>query len=89
MSTEEISDFVDNHFEVTINERVRVVLKKGEVLHGFFKRHPESESKPFEKMKDKNQWEFFIILPENVIPNKPTIIHGEEVESMELVEVSQ
>jgi hypothetical protein len=89
MNAEDISEFVDNHFEVTINERIRVKLKKGDVLYGYFKRHPESESKPFEKLKEKNQWEFYLIPNQEATPTKPTILHGEEVESMELIEVSQ
>lgn len=89
MDVEEISEFVDNHFEVTINERIRVTLKKGDVLYGYFKKHSESESKPFEKLKEKNQWEFFVIPSEQASSYKPTILDGNEVESMELVEVSQ
>ncbi len=89
MKPEEISEFIDNHFEVTINERVQITFKNGEILHGFFKRYTESESKPYLKLMDKNQWEFFVILPENTNPQKPTIIDGDDVERMELIEISQ
>jgi hypothetical protein len=88
MNTAAISEFVDNHFEVTINERVKITFANGESIYGFFKRHPESESKPFEKLKEKNQWEFFIIPPEDTQPQKPKIINGNEVVAIEITEIS-
>jgi hypothetical protein len=84
MTKEEIAEFADNNYEMTINQTTKLVLKEGGILYGFFKRHHESES--VKKIQDKNKWEF-VVLPQDHHPPKASIINGEDVVYLEVVEV--
>lgn len=85
MKKEKIEEFADNHYEMTINQATKLTLGNGEVLHGFIKRQPESNTSI--KMKQDNKWHF-VVLPNEHTPPKPTIIYGDEIQDLEIVEVS-
>lgn len=87
MTKEEITLYTDNNYELTINERIRLTLKDDSVLMGFFKRHPESESEHTDKLKEKNHWEFFIILSQDNLPQEATVINGDDILRLELLEI--
>jgi glutathione peroxidase-family protein len=84
MTKEEIAEFADNNYELTINQTTKLTLKEGDILYGFFKRHRESET--YKKLQDKNKWEF-VVLPQENDPPKPSIIHGEDVVHLEVTEI--
>jgi hypothetical protein len=84
MTKEEIAEFADNNYEMTINQTTKLTLKKGNTLYGFFKRHSESETS--KKLQDKNKWEF-VVLPQDRHPPKASIIHGEDVVHLEVTEI--
>ncbi|HWZ21734.1 MAG TPA: hypothetical protein VNW06_03725 [Cytophagaceae bacterium] len=84
MKTEEIEEFADNNYEMTINQTTKLTLKEGAVIYGFFQRHNEDEMS--ETMKSKNKWDF-VILPQDHIPPKATVINGDDVEVVELIEI--
>jgi hypothetical protein len=84
MKTEEIEEFADNNYEMTINQTTKLTLKEGVVIYGFFQRHNEEEMS--ETMKGNNKWDF-VILPQDHVPPKVTVINGDDVEAVELVEL--
>ena len=85
MTKEEISEFDINHSEMTVNQRIKLQLKDGNDMYGFFKVHAESES--FETLRQKNKWEF-IILPQESFPPKVTTIDGDEILSLEIADTT-
>ena len=87
MTKEEITLFTENHYELTINERISLTINDGTVLSGFFKRHPESEAIATDKLKEKNHWEFFIISSKNNLPQEATIVDGDDISKLELLEI--
>ena len=87
MTKEEITLFTDNHYELTINERIRLTLNDGSELSGFFKRHPESEAEATDKLKEKNHWEFFVILSQDHLPQEATLVDGNHIVRLELLEI--
>ena len=84
MNKEEIGEFADNNYELTINQTTKLVLKEGRTLYGFFKRHRESEAS--KKLHDKNKWEF-VVLPQESLPPKPSIIDGDDISQLEVTEI--
>ncbi len=84
MKREEIEEFADNNYEMTINQTTKLTLKEGAVVYGFFQRHCEAEIS--ETMKSKNKWDF-VILPQYHMPPKATVINGDDVEVVELIEI--
>ena len=84
MTKEQIEEFADNNYETTINQTIKLTLKEGGVLFGFFQRHREADTS--EKMKSENKWDF-VVLPQNHVPPKVTVIHGDDVEQAELTEI--
>ena len=84
MSKEEIEEFADNTYEMTINQTTKLTFKEGKTVFGFFKRLAESEA--YEKMKNKNKWEF-VILPQDHLPPKVSVINGDDLEHVELTEL--
>ena len=85
MTKEEIAEFDINHSEMTVNQKIKLILKEGKELYGFFKVHTESES--FETLKQKNKWEF-IILPQETFPPRVTILDGDEILSLEIADTT-
>jgi hypothetical protein len=72
---------------MNINQRTKLTLVKGSWLFGFFKKIPESEAQAVLKLNADNLWEFFIIDPHNNLPQKATIVNGEDIESLEKIEI--
>jgi hypothetical protein len=85
MKREEIEEFADNNYEMTINQATKLTLVDGESLYGFIKRYPESNTSI--KMKQDNKWEF-VVLPNEHVPPKGIIIPGDEILDLEVVDVS-
>ena len=83
MNKEEIAEFADNNYEMTINQTTRVTLNEGGVLYGFFKRL--SEAGTLDKLRQQNKWEF-VVLPQEHLPPKASIIEGDNIISLEVVE---
>ncbi len=83
MTKEDISNFADNNYELTINETVKLIFNDGKCLYGFFKRLTEAETS--EKKKDHNKWDFIIYSQD--LPPKTIVINGDEVLSLEVIEI--
>ena len=83
MTKEDISEFADNNYELTIDETVKLIFNDGKHLYGFFKRLTEAQTS--EKKKDDNKWDFIIYSQD--LPPKILVINGDEVVSLEVINI--
>jgi hypothetical protein len=85
MTKEEIFEFVDNNLEMTVNQRIKLILKDGKMLYGFFKKYTEAEY--FSKLKEKSIWDFFETPAQETQSQKATVINGDDIVSLEITEI--
>jgi len=87
MTKDLISEFVDNNLYLNINQRIKLTLSNGDFLIGFFKKIPESEAESVIKLNIENSWNFFVIDPENNLPQEATVVVGDDIKSLEKIEL--